>query len=74
MLHEYHVIYIIQYYLEIHITTVFLGTYYLRIQGLYCIVIRTHLNSVTSTHYIRHNLYKSCALLTYNEPRKHKTI
>jgi hypothetical protein len=38
MLHEYHVIYSVQYYLRFHITAVGLGTYYLWIRGHYCIV------------------------------------
>jgi hypothetical protein len=37
MLHEHHVIYSIQYYLWIHITTVGLALYYPWIWGHYCI-------------------------------------
>jgi len=37
-------------------------------------VVHTHLNSVTSALYATYYLYKSCAVLTYNEPPKHKTI
>jgi len=33
MLHTYHVIYSDQYYLQFHVTTVGLGTYYLRLWG-----------------------------------------
>jgi len=33
MLHEYHVIYSVQYYLQFHVTTVVLGKYFPRIWG-----------------------------------------
>jgi len=37
-------------------------------------VIHTHHNSVISALYVTYYSQKSCALLTYNEPSKHKTI
>jgi hypothetical protein len=36
MLHEYHVIYSVRYYPRFHMTALGLGTYYSRIQELYC--------------------------------------
>jgi hypothetical protein len=46
MLHEYHIIGSIQYYLLFHVTTVGLGTHYPQIQGHYCIFIM-HLHTIT---------------------------
>jgi hypothetical protein len=36
MLHEYHVIYSVQYYPQFHVTVVGLGTYYPWLRGHYC--------------------------------------
>jgi hypothetical protein len=43
MLHEYHLIYSVRYYPHLHVTTVGLGTYYLRVRGHYCVYIYTYI-------------------------------
>ena len=50
MLHEYHVVYSVRYCPQFHVTVVGLGTYYLQIQGHYCII--TLNGQITASDYV----------------------
>jgi hypothetical protein len=47
MLHEYHVIYSVRYYLWLHVTAVGLGTYYQWIRGHYCMYVCMYIYTYT---------------------------
>jgi hypothetical protein len=54
MLHEYHVIYSVRYYLRFQVTAVGVGTYYLWIRGHYCnILISVYVNTLSRMNKVK---------------------